>query len=295
MRNKSLSILLFFVLLIVVIVVISAIILYDSNKQEHSTPTPTPTIVSSSPTPVRNQIIFPAGGETLIPGNSYTLKWEGGGKTISIFLVATASAAKGTSVSIVDRISAVMNTGSYQYSLPKNLRSGNYYFQIGDIKSNLFMISSGLVIPGFTSSCSVQNLSSTLSFQGAAGNMYGTAQIKNLSSKSCYVSGKNFLTIQFSSPTSNIKLAYKTPESNQTYLLGPQESIYALIHYPNGPQCSSSIKQVSTSFTYQIAQGALLTFHDMSGKQMFLITGCSAQSDITQVDISAFSSVNPGA
>src|SRR5581483_8704886 len=97
--------------------IIIIVFLYDGQKKAHIASAPTPTIVSVSPTPLPASVIFPAGGETLQRGTSYTLKWQGGDKTVTLFLIDTDLSSVGTSVSIVDRVYNVMNTGSYQYTI----------------------------------------------------------------------------------------------------------------------------------------------------------------------------------
>ncbi|HTH92879.1 MAG TPA: Ser-Thr-rich GPI-anchored membrane family protein [Candidatus Paceibacterota bacterium] len=83
-------------------------------------------------------ISVPAGGEKFTVGRSYTLKWTGGQNPIDIFLIDDALKSVGVSVSLVDRVYHVSNTGSYNYTFPSYLKSGMYQFEIGDATSNTF-------------------------------------------------------------------------------------------------------------------------------------------------------------
>ncbi len=87
-----------------------------------------------------SQVIFPSGGESLVAGQKYTLKWSGGPDTTQIFLVDKDLKLIGASVSITDRVYNIKNTGSYEYTIPKTVKPGEYEFQIGDATSNTFNI-----------------------------------------------------------------------------------------------------------------------------------------------------------
>ncbi|HVZ67225.1 MAG TPA: Ser-Thr-rich GPI-anchored membrane family protein [Patescibacteria group bacterium] len=85
--------------------------------------------------------IFPRGGETLKKGETYVLEWQGGPKgDIAIFLQNQAMEKDGVSVSLVDRVYGLNNTGSYNYTIPDDIPSGSYRFQIGNINSPYFNI-----------------------------------------------------------------------------------------------------------------------------------------------------------
>ncbi len=89
-----------------------------------------------------SQITFPAGGETLIKGQTYTLQWTGGPEPTQIFLIDTSLKSAGASVSISDRIYGIKNTGSYVYKVPTTVKDGIYEFQIGNKTSKTFEIKS---------------------------------------------------------------------------------------------------------------------------------------------------------
>lgn len=90
--------------------------------------------------PVKINIRFPAAGERLEKGKTYTLQWDGGDDTVSIFLIDSALEKKGASVSISDRIYGIENTGSYNYTVPERLEEGTYKFTIGAGSSPYFRI-----------------------------------------------------------------------------------------------------------------------------------------------------------
>lgn len=88
-------------------------------------------------------ILFPGAEQTLRKGISYTLKWEGGGPQVSIFLIDSALETKGASVSISDRVYGIDNAGSYEYTIPERISEGTYKFMIGSGSSPYFRIAGG--------------------------------------------------------------------------------------------------------------------------------------------------------
>ncbi len=133
MKNKGIVILITIVLLIGVF---SYLIFYKRPSQPINTKTITPTIIPSS-----ENNVFPKGGETFHQGQSYILKWASGSGNTNIFLVDTAYESQGVSVSLVDRVYNIPNSGSYTYTVPRNLPNGTYKFEIGNITTNTFQIS----------------------------------------------------------------------------------------------------------------------------------------------------------
>ncbi len=95
---------------------------------------------------VASSITFPSGGETLVAGKTYTLKWNGSvstvGTTTQIFLIDESLLPQGASVSIVDRIYNIADTGSYAYTVPTAVSDGTYFFVIGTTTSNHFTVTS---------------------------------------------------------------------------------------------------------------------------------------------------------
>lgn len=135
MRKKGIGIIIAIVLLIGIF---CYFVLQNKSSLPITTTTITPTIF---PSPTETHI-FPKGGETLHQGESYTLRWTPGTGTTNIFLVDTAYESAGASVSLVDRVYNIPNSGSYKYTVPKDLPNGTYKFQIGTIITNTFQISS---------------------------------------------------------------------------------------------------------------------------------------------------------
>lgn len=92
------------------------------------------------PTTAANTVIFPTATDTLKLGQSYTLEWTPGSGTTNIFLINKAAESQGVSVSMFDRVYNIPNSGSYKYTVPKNLPVGEYKFEIGNLDSNYFEI-----------------------------------------------------------------------------------------------------------------------------------------------------------
>ncbi len=96
-----------------------------------------------------SHVTFPAGGETLVTGKTYTVKWDNQGNTgapvgstTQVFLVDQALLTQGASVSIVDRKYDVPDVGSYEYTIPSAVSDSTYFFVIGTSTSNTFKITS---------------------------------------------------------------------------------------------------------------------------------------------------------
>lgn len=84
---------------------------------------------------------FPTSQDTLEKGQTYTLKWSGGPPTIeAMYLVNRALQKEGVSVAIADRAFNVENTGSYEFTIPTNIPSGQYQIQAGTLSSDYFEI-----------------------------------------------------------------------------------------------------------------------------------------------------------
>lgn len=120
------------IVVLVIILIGLGIVLPKKN------PAAQPTSVSTPQASV--QIIFPTKADQLAIGQTYSLKWQGGQNPIDIFLVDDATKSVGVSVSLVDRIYHIPNTGSYDYTVPKYLKPGFYQFEIGDSTSDEFQV-----------------------------------------------------------------------------------------------------------------------------------------------------------
>jgi len=119
--------LLFPIMLIVTFLVVAMI--YDHQHKQ------------ATPSPLTSSITFPTSSDVLIKGKMYTLAWKPSqqGET-QIFLIDKAFESKGVSVSIVDRVYHLPDTGSYRYTIPSNIPSGTYKFTIGTYTSDYFSI-----------------------------------------------------------------------------------------------------------------------------------------------------------
>jgi hypothetical protein len=127
---------------IVVIVIIGIIGYFFSQSKSALPPVTQNTSITSPPTasPSSSSITFPKGGETLKQGQIYTLTWTPETGNTNIFLVDTGFESQGTSVSLVDRVYNIPNSGSYTYTVPKDLPDGTYRFQIGTMNTATFQI-----------------------------------------------------------------------------------------------------------------------------------------------------------
>jgi putative hemolysin len=85
-------------------------------------------------------ILFPKGGETLVKGKQYTLKWTGGQNELTINLIAKDLEKIGYSASLLDRLDHIPNTGTYEYIVPDRLPDGTYQFSIGGSITDYFQI-----------------------------------------------------------------------------------------------------------------------------------------------------------
>lgn len=123
--------------IILIILGVSLLLGYENYSKNKNSSPPT-----SSKDTTENKIYFPAGGETLIKNQTYTLKWKSSEPTVDIFLIDKSLESSGVSVSLADRVYEVKNIGSYEYKVPENIPDGEYKFTIGKLSSNYFKISS---------------------------------------------------------------------------------------------------------------------------------------------------------
>lgn len=129
------------IMLLVVIVILLGFWNTQTRSSSLSTPKTITPAITSIPSP-HITVTFPKGGETLKQGQIYTLTWTPGTGKINIFLINTAFKSQGTSVSLLDRVYSIPNSGAYTYTVPKNLPDGIYQFQIDNMTTNTFYISS---------------------------------------------------------------------------------------------------------------------------------------------------------
>jgi hypothetical protein len=131
--------------------------------------------------------------------------------------------------------------------------------------------------------CSSSDLQALLSLDHAAGNVYGTFTLKNISGYSCQVLGGQFIQANYTS--SNTKVVHVGQTPSQSFELAPGQTIYSQVHYPNGPQCSSSVTPINVTFTYSVSPTESVTFRDQSGKAEQSVQACTSQQDITEIQV----------
>lgn len=129
--------------------------------------------------------------------------------------------------------------------------------------------------------CLPKNLQSQVSFDAAAGNIYGTFTIKNISNSQCTILGNN--KIQATTAPKNISFNYEGTTTNM-FTLQPNQTVYGQVHFPNGPQCSGDIINSPISFSYAISDTSTITFTS-SGPGNPMITTCTATDEPTEIDL----------
>lgn len=131
--------------------------------------------------------------------------------------------------------------------------------------------------------CNPQDLDANADFQAAAGNIYATLSIKNISGKKCQIFGSNFILPIFDAK--NITVKNQQELGPQTFTLSPDKAVYSQIHYPNGPQCSGPVSQTKISFSYKISSRDSISFKNQNGDTTQNIGICASPTEITQVDV----------
>ncbi len=140
--------------------------------------------------------------------------------------------------------------------------------------------------------CTASALAARISFEGAAGNTYGTAVVANISNIPCSIPENTYIDLTFDkNAVENLLLSHNGQPDTDIYTLMPNASVTARIHYPNGPQCSTPVRQISTRYQYLISPGTLITFSDVTNKKDFLVPTCTSLNEITTIDITPFSAI----
>lgn len=144
--------------------------------------------------------------------------------------------------------------------------------------------------PPVTSSspCKPNQLEAKMTSEGAAGNMYVTVTLKNISQTACNVIGNNQLQIQYPNSVRNFKIEVRKPPTKNLFSVAPGQVIYSLIHYPNGPQCSANASFVNTGVSYAISMKETVSFKPSTGDTLD-IPSCANDKDITRIDLYSFS------
>ncbi len=140
--------------------------------------------------------------------------------------------------------------------------------------------------------CRNESLRGTITWEPAAGNLYGNVKLTNISQRPCTLSLSSKLQLSHLPTVKNIAVHYTGTQSAYISKMSPNTSFYATIHMPNGPQCQSGLYQVQAGLSYEITSAESLTF-TTSGKPSFMMNICTDPAEITTVDISPLS-IQPG-
>lgn len=141
-----------------------------------------------------------------------------------------------------------------------------------------------------TTLCQASQLDGLVTLSPGAGNVYGTITLTNTSTTSCEVPGNQFAKLLFDKTTvKNLVVIYQGFTSKSPFVLGPNDAIYATIHYPNGPQCQSGVNPINVSMTYTISPGNSINIKSSPNNIPFTIQACTSESELTQVEVSSFS------
>lgn len=132
--------------------------------------------------------------------------------------------------------------------------------------------------------CTPSQLKAEALPEGAAGNIYVTLTIKNISKEPCQIVGNNTLSVDYPSSVTNFQTVNKKPATTPMFTLEPNQKIYALIHYPNGPQCSSKATAVNTMVSYAISPNDSVIFTPVMDTTLSILS-CESNSDITTIDL----------
>ncbi|HZE87149.1 MAG TPA: hypothetical protein VE090_02975, partial [Methylomirabilota bacterium] len=134
--------------------------------------------------------------------------------------------------------------------------------------------------------CTPQNLQTLLTLSPAAGNIYGTFTIKNISQQTCQIIGNNDITPKYNTQTvTNINISRLGISAPQIFQLSSGQTVYSQVHYPNGPQCSTGIQTTPVTFSHQLSPQNTITFANQNGTTAENVTTCKAQADITTMQI----------
>ena len=136
--------------------------------------------------------------------------------------------------------------------------------------------------PTQTTFCSKDQLTATIAAQGAAGNIYATLTMTNTGKTTCTIILGNTVTALFAAQ--NITVHYLEDSTPNRLLLAPSASVYSQVHYPNGPQCQSGIKEQPVTFLYKADQETV-AFVPNAQTGKVALQACSSPQEKTQIDI----------
>ncbi|MEO6509286.1 MAG: hypothetical protein ABIO02_05000 [Patescibacteria group bacterium] len=138
--------------------------------------------------------------------------------------------------------------------------------------------------------CTKKSLEATSSFEGAAGTVYGTFTIKNISDQECAFPQSNYLAANFDKTLiKNLNPVHTGHPEFQVYILKPQEALSTTITYPNGPQCGGAVKQIPVTFSFNLSPQGEVIFPNVDEKAETMINICEDSSVQTEVKIAPFS------
>lgn len=262
---------------VLIVFLLGGIVFFYSRKYQLQSTQQQQPPTTSPPSP--RTVFFPSGGETLIKGQTYLLKWTEGAGDLQIFLVDKNLESQGESVSIVDQVFDVPNTGSYSYTVPENTPSSTYIIKIGNLSSQPFQITDAKNSP--TAFCKPADLAATITYEGAAGSTYGSLILKNISPQPCNIQGNHYIKPVYSA--SNIEVREQELVDLSTIVLQPNQSVYSQIRYTNGAQCSGPTKPVVVTFQYTISPSIIVSFKDQASEVQHTIPTCQDSEEITEL------------
>ena len=131
--------------------------------------------------------------------------------------------------------------------------------------------------------CTSSDLESTIVLDAAAGNIFGTISIKNISQNNCKIEGDNFIKPTFTAKS--ITVSTQGSAGPQSIILTPNQTVYSQVHFPNGPQCQSGISQINISFSYQVSSTDSVIFKNQNGSTQQAMVVCSLSTDLTDVQV----------
>lgn len=131
--------------------------------------------------------------------------------------------------------------------------------------------------------CEPKDIEALIELEPAAGNIYGTLTIKNISTKKCTVAGNKF--VQMETKLTNLSQTNQGAAGETRVALEPEESMYSKVHYPNGAQCASKVLSGDISFSYAITSTQSVIFQDEDKETEHPIQYCSSQSEKTEVQV----------
>jgi len=130
--------------------------------------------------------------------------------------------------------------------------------------------------------CLSSDLQAEVTTDAAAGNIYGSLTIKNISNTPCQIDGNNFIQPIFTA--TNITVTQQGQPGQALLTLVPGEMVYSRFHYPNGPQCNGTTRTGAISFQYPISPTDTIGFKNQSGNINQPITLCMS-SQPTEVQV----------